>query len=114
MSCLFLHFPYAWLTVCLQGLFVPFNVMDVEELTLGANKDLSEASRLPWNVIDHGRTKTSKWTIQLKEIKITEKKSFLCTITPANTTHSANISLLLGRWWVNINPCSSGVDFRIA
>ena len=45
-----------------QGLFAPFDVLSAVELTLGANQNLSDATRLQWNVKGHSRTAGSEYT----------------------------------------------------
>ena len=46
-----------------QGLFSTFEVMSVEELTLGANQLLKDAKRLHWNVDGQERkTNAGMWS----------------------------------------------------
>jgi len=42
--------------VALKDLFVPFTIASVDEVTLGANELLANATRLEWNVANYGRT----------------------------------------------------------
>jgi len=46
----------SYLFYCLQGLFVPFDITELLEVTLGANQFLNDATRLEWNVLNYGRT----------------------------------------------------------
>jgi len=45
--------------VSVKNLFKPFAVESLDEVTLGANELLSNATRLEWNVADYGRTQGS-------------------------------------------------------
>lgn len=54
--------PYDLCIYFQQDLFAPFSIDSVDELTLGANQLLSEATRLQWNVQDYGRTERGTTT----------------------------------------------------
>ena len=50
---------------CLQGLFSTFEVTSVEELTLGANQLLKDATRLHWNVDGRAGSSGGEWHLSL-------------------------------------------------
>jgi len=59
--------------VQLKDLFVPFTIESLDEVTLGANQFLSNATRLQWTVAGQGRTQR-------------DMKSFVTPIDPATMT----------------------------
>ena len=42
-----------FISISLQGMFGPFMVESATELTLGANRNLTDAQRLQWKTKDH-------------------------------------------------------------
>jgi len=60
-------------SVMLKDLFEPFIIDKLDEVTLGANQFLSNATRLEWNVSNYGRTKSAM-------------NSFVTPVDPATLT----------------------------
>jgi len=60
-------------SVVLKDLFVPWTIERIDEVTLGANELLANATRLQWNVANYGRTRA-------------DMKSFVTPIDPATLT----------------------------
>jgi lysosomal alpha-mannosidase len=79
-------------SVQLQDLFAPFAVDSLDEVTLGANQRLADATRLQWNVANYGMTAKdmksyvtpvdpTTLTVVLKPMQI---RSFLVSLRPTD------------------------------
>jgi lysosomal alpha-mannosidase len=79
-------------SVGLKDLFGAFSIGSLEEVTLGANQLLDDATRLQWNVANYGMTgrdlrsyvtpvDPASLTVVLKPMQI---RSFLLTLTPSD------------------------------
>ncbi|XP_014672953.1 PREDICTED: lysosomal alpha-mannosidase-like [Priapulus caudatus] len=78
-------------TVSLQSMFSPFEVVSAEEHTLAGNKVLSASTRLQWKLADESNRTPRDWTMQALPanvldvtLKPMEIRTFVLTLSDAN------------------------------